>query len=99
MEHVLKEADQHVDTQQKYFKRLDKLSALLQFDEKRRLALTEEVNELRIERDKKLEFVNKAMKQLMDRERDISAGLIHTKTGKEIPEKVIYLESAFDLIN
>lgn len=88
MEHVLKETDQHVDTQQKYYKRLDMLDELLQRDQTYRLVINAELDELRAARDERLDFIKKTMKQLFDREREISTGLIHTKTGKEIPQKV-----------
>lgn len=88
MEHVLKETDQHVDTQQKYFKRLDALHDLLQVDQMRRLVINADLGELKADRDEKLQFINKTLKQFLDRERETSTGLIHTKTGKEIPEKV-----------
>lgn len=91
MEHVLKETDQYVDTQQKYFKRLDALHELLQMDQVRRLVINAELDELKSDRNEKLDFIKKTMKQLLDREREISTGLIHTKTGKEIPEKVLLL--------
>lgn len=93
MEHVLKETDQHVDTQQKYWKRLDTLGDLLQLDQRRRLIINAELDELKKERDERLAFIKKTMKQLSDRGREISTGLINTKTGKEIPEKVIMLIS------
>lgn len=88
MEHVFKETDQHIDTQQKYWKRLDTFHDLLELDRRRRLVINAELNELRKERDENLQFVRKAMKELLEREKDISIGLINTKTGKEIPEKV-----------
>lgn len=94
MEHVFKEADQHIDTQQKYWKRLDALHDLLDLDQRRRLVINAELNELKKERDEKFKFVRKAMKGLIEREKDVSDGLIHTKTGKEIPDKVLLLYKA-----
>lgn len=88
MEHVFKETDQQIDTQQKYWKRLDIFHDLLELDRRRRLVINAELNELRKERDENLQFVRKAMKELLEREKDIGIGLINTKTGKEIPEKV-----------
>lgn len=84
----MKETDQHVDTQQKYFKRLDALHDLLQVDQMRRLVINADLGELKADRDEKLQFINKTLKEFLNRERDTSIGLIHTKTGKEIPEKV-----------
>lgn len=88
MEHVLKETDQQVDTQKKYFKRLDDLWELLQLDRTRRSVINTELNELTKERDEKANSINKMSKELLDKEKEIGTGLIHTKTGKEIPEKV-----------
>lgn len=88
MEHVLKETDQQVDTQKKYHLRLDALDELLKLDTSRRTVINAELSELEKDRDEKADFVNKTMKQFLDKEKDTGTGLIHTKTGKEIPEKV-----------
>lgn len=88
MDHVFKETESKVDTNKKYFQKLDGLWNLLDLDRRQRLITNAELDELRKERDKKLQFVNDTMKQLLDREREISSKLIHSKTGKEIPEKV-----------
>lgn len=95
MDHVFKETDQQIDTKEKYHKRLDALHELLQLDEKRRLVINAELSELQKERDEKLDSVRKSMKQLLEKEKDTGVGLIHTKTGKEIPEKVCFILKLF----
>lgn len=90
MEHVLKETDQQVDTQKKYYKRLDTLWELLQVDETRRAIINGELHELIKERDEKLDFINTTMKQLLEREIDISSRMKDSKTGKEISSIVRY---------
>lgn len=97
MEHVFKETEQYVDTQHKYYKRLDTLDELLQMDQSRRLVINTELGELKKDRNEKLNFIRTTMKQLLEREKDISTGLIHTKTGKEIPEKVCFGFSCLSL--
>lgn len=94
MEHVLKETEQQVDTQQKYGKRLDALAELMEIDERKRTIINAEINELTATRDEKLESITVAFKQMQDREKEISTGLINTKTGKELPQKVtIFLKN------
>lgn len=88
MEHVLRETDQVVDTQQKYGKRLDALGELMDLDSQQRAVINEELVEMRQKRNDKLASIQANFKQMQDREKEISTGLIHTKTGKELPEKV-----------
>lgn len=90
MEHVLRETDQIVDTQQKYGKRLDALGELMDLDDRQRTVINEELVEMRQQRDAKLASIRQRFRQMQNREKDISTGLIHSKTGKEIPEKVQY---------
>lgn len=84
----MRETDQQVDTQKKYFKRLDDLWELLQLDETRRSVINAELDELIKERNEKADYIKKITKQLLEKEKEIGTGLIHKKTGKEIPEKV-----------
>lgn len=88
MEHVLRETDQVVDTQSRYGKRLDALSELIQMNNAQRATITGELNEMRQHRDDKLASIRQNFKRMQNREKETSTGLIHSKTGKEIPEKV-----------
>lgn len=99
MEHVLKETEQQVDTQQKYGHRLDALAELIELDRRKRSVINAELEELRKTRDEKLTSITKGFKQMQDREKEISTGLINTKTGKEIPEKVICVTLIEDISN
>lgn len=78
-----------MDTQHRYAKRLDALHELLERDGRQRTAFGEEVEELRRERDEKLEFIRGTFRGMTDREREVGSGLIYTKTGKQLPDKVI----------
>lgn len=90
MEHVLRETDQVVDTQQRYGKRLDALAALVELNNRQRGIINEELGDLRQQRDAKLESIRLNFRAMQNREKEISTGLIHSKTGKEIPEKVTF---------
>lgn len=90
MEHVLKETDQQVDSQQKYDKKLDALADLKDLDTRERNSITAELNDMRNQRDDQLSILNINFNTMQNREKEIGTGLINTKTGKEIPDKVIF---------
>lgn len=89
MEHVLKETDQQIDSQQKYDKKLDSLAELKELDTRERNSITSELDDMRSQRDDQLALLNIHFTTMQNREKEIGTGLINTKTGKEIPEKVM----------
>ncbi|XP_044759681.1 coiled-coil domain-containing protein 96-like isoform X2 [Coccinella septempunctata] len=90
MEHVLKEeAEIHADHIQKYEKKLDRLADLLQVYNAETAKIGKEIELLENERDEKYAERNSLCQKGVSREREIGIGLISTKTGKEIPDKVV----------
>ncbi|KAF2896175.1 hypothetical protein ILUMI_09998 [Ignelater luminosus] len=89
MEHVLKETDQQVDSQQKYDRKLDALSDLKDLDTRERNSISAELNDMRSQRDDQLSMLNIHFNTMQNREKEIGTGLINTKTGKEIPDKLV----------
>lgn len=88
MEHVLKESDNLVDSQQKYDKKLDSLGDLMNMDTRERNSISSELEDLRSQRNDQLQMLNLNFDKMQNREKEIGTGLINTKTAKEIPEKV-----------
>lgn len=89
MEHVLKETDQQVDTLDKYGKKLIAFGELSEVDNNKRTVISSELKSLKWERDCKFNELNKMFKGLMTQEKDTGYGLIYTKTGKPIPDKLV----------
>ncbi|KAJ8916720.1 hypothetical protein NQ315_013924 [Exocentrus adspersus] len=89
MEHVLKELDQPFDTQDKYGKMLDTYGELSDLDQSQRTAITSELESLRLEAETKCYELNEMFEDLQNQEKEIGFGLIHTKTGKPIPDKLV----------
>ncbi|KAK4874213.1 hypothetical protein RN001_013573 [Aquatica leii] len=89
MDHVLKETDQQVDSQQKYDKKLDALADLKDLDARERNSITAELNDMRIQKEEHLSLFNTHFASMQHREKDIGSGLINTKTGKPLSEKVV----------
>nr|CAH7741378.1 unnamed protein product [Callosobruchus chinensis] len=89
MDHVLKEPEQQFDTQQKYGKKLDQFGELTELDNTQRKTINEELSNLKAKRKAKFEELTEMFKNMQDRELEIGTGLIHTKTGNPIPDKLI----------
>lgn len=89
MDHVLKETEQQFDTQEKYGKKLNAFGELSKLDYDQRTTITNELENLRTERENKFYELNKIFNDLQLQEKDTGYGLIHTKTGKPIPDKLI----------
>ncbi|KAL3272862.1 hypothetical protein HHI36_014323 [Cryptolaemus montrouzieri] len=90
MEHVLREEfDIQTEALQKYDKKLDRLADLLELYSAETTRIGAELHTLQQQQDaKNLERKTIFMKGI-SREREIGTGLISTKTGKEIPDKVV----------
>ncbi|CAH1176082.1 unnamed protein product [Phaedon cochleariae] len=89
MDRVLHETDQQIDTQQKYGKKLDMFGELIELDTSQRSTITAELENLKKRRESKFNELNKLFGNMQERENEIGLGLIDTKTGKPIPDKLV----------
>lgn len=89
MDHVLKETDQQIDTQERYWKKLDAYEELSKLDSLQRTTITTKLDNLKLERESKCRDLQKMFEDLQIQEKDTGYGLIHTKTGKPIPDKLV----------
>lgn len=88
MDHVFKEEELIEEMQQKYDKKLDELYEIREKyirEQQSELADIAYMKDLCIEQKEKS---NKEFKLMQAREKEVSKGLIDTRTGKTMPEKV-----------
>ena len=88
MEHMLRESEHYDEALEKYGKILDHLWDLIQSHNLKIEDITGELDGMRSQRDNQMKSVVEDFKNFQGRERSTGTGLIYTKTGKEIPEKV-----------
>lgn len=89
MEHALKEeVEIHVEAVQKYEKKLDRLAGLLDVYNAETTRIGNDIDLLNKEKEDKYLEKSNIFNKAVSREREIGIGLISTKTGKEIPDKV-----------
>ncbi|XP_017774608.1 PREDICTED: uncharacterized protein LOC108561258 [Nicrophorus vespilloides] len=88
MTHILKESEHYAENSLKYKMKLDQFHDLINRDREERQKVTQENKELKELRDRlKMESAENYA-SLQQRERETGTGLIFTKTGKEMSEKV-----------
>lgn len=89
MEHVLRESENQDESMEKYGKILDHLWELTQAHNLKIENITNELDDMRSMRDNQIKSVVNDFRSFQARERSTGIGLIYTKTGKEISEKVL----------
>ncbi|KAJ8984068.1 hypothetical protein NQ317_006566 [Molorchus minor] len=83
------EGSDQLDSQQKYNKKLDAYGELFDVATLQRNAITAEITELKEKRESKSEELIQLFQSMQQREKEIGYGLINTKTGKAIPDKLV----------
>ncbi|XP_050298475.1 coiled-coil domain-containing protein 96 [Anthonomus grandis grandis] len=89
VQHFLKDVEPPLDQTLKYGKKLDAYGELIKINEEQRDALTQELDILKTKRDKKYTDLSKMFKNMQTRESNIGHGLIYSKTGNQIPDKLV----------
>lgn len=82
------EVEIHVEAVQKYEKKLDRLAGLLDVYNAETTRIGNDIDLLNKEKEDKYLEKSNIFNKAVSREREIGIGLISTKTGKEIPDKV-----------
>lgn len=88
MDHVLKESDHYEENLIRYQSKLDAYGELKDLEEREVAAITQELNEMLEEKDENKSKLDENFNSMQSRMRQIGIGLIMTKTGKQIPDKV-----------
>lgn len=86
---MCKDSEAPLDQLNKYGQKLDAYQQLLQINEAERLAMAAQVEELRSKRAKVDEELRSGFLALQNRESTIGHGLIYSKTGNQIPDKLV----------
>uniref|UniRef100_A0A6P7GA63 Coiled-coil domain-containing protein 96-like n=1 Tax=Diabrotica virgifera virgifera TaxID=50390 RepID=A0A6P7GA63_DIAVI len=89
MDYALQETDQHVDNVYSYNKRLDEYSDVLENKSNKTNLINSQIEALKNTKEKMKEQLQIGFTNLQNRERDIGTGLIYSKTGTEISDKLI----------
>ncbi|XP_045476260.1 coiled-coil domain-containing protein 96-like isoform X2 [Harmonia axyridis] len=90
MEHALREENEiHTEALQKYEKKLDRLADLFAMYSAETSKIQGELDIQQKEKEDKYSERDQLFQRAVNREREIGIGLISTKTGKEIPDKVV----------
>ncbi|CAG9837408.1 unnamed protein product [Diabrotica balteata] len=90
MEYALQETDQHVDNVYNYNKLLDEYSDILENKSNKTNLINSQIEALKNTKEKMKEQLELGFTNLQNREREIGTGLIYSKTGTEISEKLIH---------
>ncbi|XP_072376112.1 uncharacterized protein [Diabrotica undecimpunctata] len=90
MEYALQETDQHVDNIFNYNKLLDEYSEILENKSNKTNLINSQIESLKNTKDRMKEQLELGFTNLQNREREIGTGLIYSKTGTEISEKLIH---------
>lgn len=88
MDYVTKETDWSFDQQNKYNRKLETYGELIDFVARERERITEEIAITKKQRENKFTELSHIFKKIQTREGEIGYGLINTKTGNAIPDKV-----------
>lgn len=88
MDHVLRESDRYEEYLKKYHEKLDAFAELKELEERERTTITEELQKMTQQRNEEKEELERKFEDMQARERHIGIGLILSKTGKPISDKV-----------
>jgi len=90
MEHVCENHEPHsADKEIQYHKQLLVFEEIRTTEKKEREAITKELETMKRERDELIADLKVLFDSLIQKEREIGTGLIYTKTGKVIPNRVL----------
>ncbi|XP_056631491.1 coiled-coil domain-containing protein 96-like [Diorhabda sublineata] len=89
MLHAFKEDETGIGIVNKYHILLNKFEEVCIYDRKERDKMSRQFTMIRNKKEATKIKLDQIFKDFQDREREIGIGLIHTKTGNEIPEKYV----------
>ncbi|XP_019770581.2 coiled-coil domain-containing protein 96 isoform X1 [Dendroctonus ponderosae] len=89
MDYVTKETDWSFDQQNKYNRKLEAYGELIDFVASERDRISQEIAITKIQRETKFKELSLMFKKIQAREGEIGYGLINTKTGNAIPDKLV----------
>ncbi|KAF5277211.1 hypothetical protein FQR65_LT03917 [Abscondita terminalis] len=89
MEYALKESEEETDSQDKYEKKLDELFELTEIESREKNNIIADLDDMRLQRDEHQQLFNSNFCSMQQREKEVGSGLINTKTGRPVSDKVV----------
>ncbi|KAL1494000.1 hypothetical protein ABEB36_009675 [Hypothenemus hampei] len=89
MDYVTKETDWSLEQQRKYNQKVKVYGEVIEFEKNEKIRLNEEIVCARMERDAKFNQLSMMFNNMQSQESEVGYGLINTKTGNVIPDKLV----------
>lgn len=88
MDAATREIDWSLDQQNKYYRKLELYGEFIEYSQLERETINKDIEVTKAHRESKFKELTAKFKKMQSREGEIGYGLINTKTGNVIPDKV-----------